>query len=154
MSLGPNLDETLQVIADQRREAVEEFKRADPQFRVKLQALFSLKIDLETIIGDLIQLVMDYGEYPHRAINVIPSLMRTTKDLQTTIDQHRDASNFQDLFPWNLNRLQTQYKDLKSLWIEKTWKLINIAKVKTTVDRSTLSNLQAAYLQQNTGGPI
>ena len=137
-----DLEQILELVREEVRNAIEEYKKTNPQFRKQIEELFSFNIDFEKSTSKLIQLIMDYAERPHQALPIIPSIMATTQDLVTTQKNYERAKKFPHLFPYNLAALRNQYLQLKQLWNKKIWILIVRARLSTKIQRSIWSALE------------
>ena len=140
------ISDILNLVEEQRRDAIITYKKTAPEFRRTLKNLFLLNLDIETVTSEFIILVMDYAKYPQRAEGIIKSIMSTKFSMETTLEDFEDAKHFPELYPWNLERLRSQFKKLKDLWVTKAWKLITITEITTRVDTSTLSILHSANI--------
>ena len=148
-----NLEQILDVIKAEVKRGVDEYKKTRPKFQEEVESLFSLSLDLDKTTAKLVILVMDYAEYPSRAQAIIPSIMSTTKDIQTTQNNYDKTKIFPDLYPYNLRALRRQYEKLKQLWNKKIWILIVQTGLSTKIEHSIWSSLANAD-QLGFGGAI
>lgn len=132
MSSGINLlKELTEMIKEESKNSVEDFKKSDPKFQKMVADLFSLKLSIQETQSNLVYLVMQFAEYPQRAEQVIPSIMDTTKDIEHTKKLYKLTKKYPVIYPYSLNALQLQYVNLKELWNQKVWKMICITKMST-----------------------
>jgi len=137
-----DLEQILELVREEVKNAIDEYKKTAPEFKKQIDELFSFSVDFEKSTSKIIQLIMDYAEKPHNALPIIPSIMDTTQDLITTQKNYDRAKRFPHLFPYNLTALRSQYLLLKQLWNKKIWILIVRAKLSTRVQRSIWSALE------------
>lgn len=139
----PTLEQLLDVIKNQQKIAVDDFKKSQPSFEKKIDDLFSISAstNLKNITAQLAKLVMDYAETPQYAKKIIPSIMDTVKHIQITLKNYNNTKRYPQLYFYDLRALRKQYEDLKQLCNKKIWELIVIAGLTTQVSKSSLSIL-------------
>ena len=139
----PSLEQLLDVIKNEKKIAVDDYKKSQPAFEKKIDDLFSISTttNLDGITAQLAKLVMDYAESPQRAKDIIPSIMDTVKDIQTTLGNYERTKRYPRLYYYDLRGLRKQYENLKQLCNKKIWQLIIIAGLTTQISKSSLSVL-------------
>ena len=142
-NIFPPLEQLLDVIKNEKKIAVEDYKKSRPSFEKKIDDLFSISANtnLDSIPARLAKLVMDYAETPQRSQTIIPSIMDTVKQIQTTLKTYDKTKRYPHLYFFDLRALRKQYEDLKQLCNKKIWQLIVIAGLTTQVSQSSLSVL-------------
>lgn len=139
----PSLEQLLDVIKNERKNAVEDYKKSQPSFEKKIDDLFSISVttNLHNITAQLAKLVMDYADTPQYAKNIIPSIMDTVKLIQNTLKTYDKTKRYPHLYFFDPRALRKQYEDLKQLCNKKIWQLIVIAGLTTQISQSSLSTL-------------
>lgn len=151
-NITTDLETLLDTLDTERRKAVLNDRKMRPEFKKAVEELFSLSLDLNKTTAKLVLLVMDYADYPSRAQKIIPSIMSTTKDIQTTQNNYDKSKLFPDLYPYSLRALRRQYEKLKQLWNKKIWLLIVVTGLSTKIEPSVWSSLANADQLGFSGG--
>ena len=151
-SAVPSIEQMLDVIKTEVAKGVEDYKKTQPEFRERIKSLFSISTDLNNITAQLVMLVMDYAESPQRAKDIIPSIMDTTKDIQTTLGNYEKTKKYPHIYHYKLPALRKQYRNLKQLWNKKIWQLIVIAGLSTRISYSSWASIASEGNMFGSGG--
>ena len=137
--LPPNMDQMLETLRAEVDRAIKEKDRTDPEFRRRINKLFSLSIDLDHTVSEIIQMVMQHAERPQNAVALIPQIMQTVKSINVAKERYQEAKKFPHLVHCSPVTLRRIYEKLKELLNEQIWNLFAITRLSTKVEPSLWS---------------